>query len=181
MFAFYNSFEDVLVWWRPHPLAQATYSSMRTTLSAEYNRIVDVFKASNAGIYDDTPDLHRALVWSDAYFGDGSSLVALFIATKKPLLLQSIDVTYENNEIRLLSGYTPEEREQPEFNKPFGTIDNLRNALVLEREHFTAMDFISLIRAQDKKDYMLSEYVLASQDGRAGERIYQHIKDTLSV
>jgi len=180
MFELFSSFEDIVVWWLPHPLAQATYSSMRISLSAEYNKIVSSFKESAVGIYDDTPNLHCALVWSDAYYGDGSSLVALYIATKKPLLLQSTDIIYENSEVKLLPGYKAEEYEHLECNKPSGIIDNLRNAVVLEREQFTAMDFISQIHAQTENNYVLSEYALASQDGRAGERIYQVIKDAMS-
>jgi len=44
------------------------------------------------GIFDDTPDLHRALAWTDAYYGDSSSLVALYEYTKKPIMIQSLRV-----------------------------------------------------------------------------------------
>lgn len=48
---------------------------------------------SNHFIFDDTPQLHRAISLSDAYFGDGaSSLVALYKATGKPLLFQNIEM-----------------------------------------------------------------------------------------
>jgi len=40
-------------------------------------------------IYDTSPDLHRAIAWSDCYFGDLSSVVELFSATGKPVIIQS--------------------------------------------------------------------------------------------
>lgn len=78
---------DVALWWRPHPLSEATYQSMRPHLLAEYEQIVEDYRHSGWGIYDDTPDLHRALTMSDALIGDGSSIMALYNVTGKPVML----------------------------------------------------------------------------------------------
>lgn len=83
---------DVILWWRPHPLSTTTYDSMRPALLDEYLNLVEEYKNAGYGIYDDTPDLHRALICSDAYYGDRSSLVALYQVTGKPVLLQSLGV-----------------------------------------------------------------------------------------
>jgi len=81
--------KDVVLWWRPHPLSDATYKSMRPHVMMEYKKIVADYMRDGWGIFDDTPDLHRALAWTDAYYGDASSLVALYERTKKPLMIQS--------------------------------------------------------------------------------------------
>jgi hypothetical protein len=47
------------------------------------------------GVYDDTADLHRAIAWSDAYYGDGSSVLRMYVATGKPVLRQNIGVTHD--------------------------------------------------------------------------------------
>jgi hypothetical protein len=82
--------DDAVLWWRPHPLSETTYSSMRPQLSDEYERIIEVYKRDEYGIYDDTTDLHRAIAWSDAYYGDGSSLLTLYQLTGKPIFFQNI-------------------------------------------------------------------------------------------
>ena len=42
-------------------------------------------------IYDDSADLDRAIVVSDAYYGDASSIVQLFQKTRKPIMIQNIE------------------------------------------------------------------------------------------
>ena len=81
--------DDVVLWWRPHPLSEATYSSMRRLLLNEYEQIVADYRRAGWGIYDDTVELHSAMAWTDAYYGDGSSLVALYKATGKPVLMKN--------------------------------------------------------------------------------------------
>lgn len=89
---FYENREDVILWWRPHPLIQATIESMHPKLWEEYKVIVDKYIADGWGIYDDTADMDRALAVSDAYFGDPSSLVQLYQELKKPIMIQNVDV-----------------------------------------------------------------------------------------
>lgn len=87
----FESCDDVALWWRPHPLSESTYESMRPQLAAEYKALVAQYKKDGWGIYDDTPDMHRSIAWSDAYYGDASSVVPLFRATGKPVMMQDID------------------------------------------------------------------------------------------
>ncbi len=95
--------EDVVLWWRPHPLSTAVYDSMRHQLVDKYLKIIDWYKKSGFGIYDDTPDLQRALICTDAYYGDrSSSLVALYQLTGKPIMVQDVDITdYSHDGFRL--------------------------------------------------------------------------------
>jgi len=81
--------DDVVLWWRPHPLLE---THMRYPLVEEYRKIVEYYVNEGFGIYDDTPDLHRAIVWSDAYYGDGGSLLKLYEVTGKPIMIQNIDI-----------------------------------------------------------------------------------------
>ena len=68
----------------PHPLIQATIESMRPQLWENYREIVKRYQEEGWGIYDDSADMDRAVVISDAYYGDGSSsMVQLYKKTGK--------------------------------------------------------------------------------------------------
>jgi len=82
--------DDVVLWWRPHPLSESTYKSMRAMLADEYLKIVNDYKAAGYGIFDDTTDLHRSIAYSDAYYGDASSVAALYLLTGKPVVYQTV-------------------------------------------------------------------------------------------
>lgn len=90
VFNYFKTQSDVVLWWRPHPLSGATYDSMRTALVGEYINLVEEYKNAGYGIFDDSADLQRAIICTDAYYGDWSSLIALYQLTGKPVLLQSI-------------------------------------------------------------------------------------------
>ncbi|MFG6367706.1 MAG: CDP-glycerol glycerophosphotransferase family protein [Lachnospiraceae bacterium] len=82
--------EKVTLLWRPHPLINATISSMRPQLKIEYDHLVEKFREEGWGIYDDSSNIDRAVVLSDKYYGDMSSVVHLYTACNKPILIQSI-------------------------------------------------------------------------------------------
>jgi hypothetical protein len=81
--------KDVVLWWRPHPLSEATFDSMRPQLCDEYKKIVSDYKRLGWGIYDDTSDVHRALCNASMLYGDGGSLIPLFQCQEKPILMPS--------------------------------------------------------------------------------------------
>lgn len=84
--------DEVALLWRPHPLIKATIESMRPQLWIEYEKIVKAYIDEGWGIYDDTADINRAIALSDAYYGDHSSIVKMYEETKKPIMIQNIDV-----------------------------------------------------------------------------------------
>lgn len=84
--------EEVALLWRPHPLIRATIESMRPELWQEYSAIVEQYREESWGIYDDTADMDRAIAISDAYYGDGSSLVQLYQKTGKPVMIQNVEI-----------------------------------------------------------------------------------------
>lgn len=86
---FEKSKDEVALLWRPHPLMKATIKSMRPQLWAEYERIVEEYKEAGWGIYDDSADMDRAVVVSDMYYGDKSSIVQLYHYIGKPVMIQS--------------------------------------------------------------------------------------------
>lgn len=87
--------DDVTLWWRPHPLIEATCQSMRPRLLAEYKKIIVAYRQDGWGIYDDTWDVHRALAVSDALIGDVSSLMSMYNVTGKPAMLLDAELEYE--------------------------------------------------------------------------------------
>ena len=89
---FQENGDDVTLLWRPHPLIEATLTSMRPHLWERYKRIVSKYKEDHWGIYDDSADLDRAIAVSDAYYGDASSVVQLYKKTGKPIMIQNVYV-----------------------------------------------------------------------------------------
>ena len=89
---FEESKDFVTLWWRPHPLFKSTISSMEPQAWEEYCRIVDDYTSKGWGIYDDSSDMDRAIAFSDAYYGDGSSVVELYTHTGKPVMIQNTNV-----------------------------------------------------------------------------------------
>lgn len=86
--------DEVALLWRPHPLIKATIGSMRPELWKEYRVIVEQYCEEGWGIYDDTADMDRALALSDAYYGDGSSLVQLYQRMEKPAMIQDVEIRW---------------------------------------------------------------------------------------
>ena len=84
--------DEVALLWRPHPLIQATVSSMRPMLWVEYEKLLIQYKEEGWGIYDDSADLNRAIEISDAYYGDASSVVQLYQKTGKLVMMQDVIV-----------------------------------------------------------------------------------------
>lgn len=97
---------DVALLWRPHPLIPNTIKSMRPQLWAEYAKIVKAYREEKWGIYDDSADMDRAVVLSDAYYGDYSSVVRIYQETRKPIMIQTVDPTEDNDANELLDELT---------------------------------------------------------------------------
>lgn len=83
--------DEVALLWRPHPLIKNTVSAMRPWLWEEYDKLVQQYRAEGWGIYDDTADMDRTVVLSDAYYGDKSSVVQMYQQTGKPVMIQTVE------------------------------------------------------------------------------------------
>ena len=88
--------DDVVLWWRPHPNTEANFRVKRPEMLSDYKRIISEYRSGGFGIYDDTADLHRAIAWSDGYYGDYSSLVAMYGTTGKPIVIQDVNDTSDD-------------------------------------------------------------------------------------
>lgn len=84
--------DEIALLWRPHPLTESTMKAMRPELLQKYTTLKEQYLAEGWGIYDDTADMDRAVVLSDAYYGDGSSVVQLYKQTGKPIMMQNVEV-----------------------------------------------------------------------------------------
>ena len=87
---FHENREEIALLWRPHPLMESTIKATCPELWEPYQNIVKQYQKEEWGIYDDTADLDRAVVLSDAYYGDGSSVVELFKVLGKPVMIQDV-------------------------------------------------------------------------------------------
>jgi len=97
VFDCFRNRDDVVLWWRPHPNTELNFKIKCPHLLGAYYKVIEEYKSGGFGIYDDTADLHRAISWSDIYYGDWSSLIAFYICTGKPIMCQKINVTDDNN------------------------------------------------------------------------------------
>lgn len=80
--------EDACLLWRPHPLLESTFDSMRQQYRPVYDRLKSYFIQNNVGIYDDTPDMEKTIALCDAYVGDsGTSVTSLFGLAGKPMFI----------------------------------------------------------------------------------------------
>ena len=53
---------------------------------------MEQYREEGWGIYDDTPDMDRAVAISDGYYGDASSIVQLCQEAGKPVMIQDVEV-----------------------------------------------------------------------------------------
>lgn len=82
--------DEIALLWRPHPLMEQTVESMRPDLLEAYKTLVEAYRKEGWGIYDDSSDMDRAVVLSDAYYGDHSSVVQVYKETGKPIMIQNV-------------------------------------------------------------------------------------------
>ncbi len=91
--------EDVVLWWRPHPLLEATIKSAMPELYPSYLEIKDTFAESRNGILDESGDAGVAAVIADAYLGeDSSSLVHYFGVLGKPVMLTRWEIVEDRKD-----------------------------------------------------------------------------------
>jgi hypothetical protein len=136
--AIFQKRDDVAVWWRPHPLNMECLKAMSPDFLPEYAAIVEEFKRNKWGIYDDTPDLPRAIAASDGYLGNMSSVVPLYQAAGKPVLLTKL-----TNEDTITSFKLPPIFRVCELgNKVYAISGRLNGLLCLDASSFELQDVL---------------------------------------
>lgn len=80
--------KDVCLVWRPHPLLESTFDSMRKSYRPAYDNLKKRFIEEEIGILDLTPDIEDTIALCDVYIGDsGTSVTSLFGVVGKPLFI----------------------------------------------------------------------------------------------
>ena len=93
VFETFAGHEDSCLLWRPHPLTDATLSSMRQEAQLAYNQLKKYFIEHDLGIYDDTPDIDKSIALSDVYIGDvKTSVTSLFGVAGKPAFFMNNNI-----------------------------------------------------------------------------------------
>ena len=98
VFNVFRGRKDACLLWRPHPLLESTFDSMRPMYQPIYHVLKGTFVEENIGILDETSDMEKSIALSDVYIGDaGTSVTSLFGVAGKPLFIL-------NNYIHTLPG-----------------------------------------------------------------------------
>ncbi len=88
VFDIFKGREDVCLLWRPHPLMESTFDSMRKEYRSQYDTLKKEFVQEKIGILDENPDIEMSIALSDAYIGDSAtSVTSLFGVVGKPLFI----------------------------------------------------------------------------------------------
>jgi len=163
--------EDLMLWWRPHPLERATVTSMVPDVDTAYTAYEERARRSGRVIVDTSADLHRAIHNTHAYYGQWSSVVELFGFTGKPMVIQ--DANVETNAPRpegppdtgpnaALTTYA-----RPEWFVYEGAIEYLRRMLSQPEG-----------RVPGQHEYFAS--LAAHSDGTAGQHIHDYVISCLT-
>ena len=86
--------DDVAMWWLPHPAIRNMLQDSKSELWDGFMEIVEQYKEEGWGIYDDTADYDRAVVATDAYFGDWNAVIWKYQKISKPVMLQDVNILY---------------------------------------------------------------------------------------
>ena len=166
VFDVFSKRNDVLLWWRPHPLSVDTFRSLNPEMLDDYCRVVDEYKKLNFGIYDETNDVNRAIAFSDAYYGDDtSSIIHMYALTGKPILAQKLKLTDGKNNFNI--------RAYPNF-----PAENTSITL----EYF--IDYIVSNKKFDTKEQINFDAFIKNKfinvDGTCGKQIHNHAKQIVN-
>lgn len=91
--------KDACLLWRPHPLLESTFDSMRASYKLQFDALKKEFVEKNIGLLDETPDIESTIALCDAYIGDaGTSVTSLFGIMGKPMFLLNNRICSEPDE-----------------------------------------------------------------------------------
>lgn len=97
--------KDACLLWRPHPLLESTFDSMRASRKPLFDALKKEFVEQNIGILDATPDIESTIALSDAYVGDaGTSVKSLFGIVGKPMFFLNNQIHSEPEEDDMRGG-----------------------------------------------------------------------------
>jgi len=182
IFDAFSGRDDAVLWWRPHPLLEATYQSMRPQLAEIFNKLISAYKSEGWGIYDDTPQLHRALAWADAYYGDISSVVTLYLSSGKPIMIGDSEILA-----------SAEESQKPNpGNSLFepSDMETERGCYYKENENIHLRHLIDYIAMDDNANnentrriqrQEIFKKIYAKATGASGQAIFDYVKNSIKA
>ena len=90
VFTLFKNHPKCCLVWRPHPLLENTFRTLRKEYLPKYLSLKKIFCEEKIGIYDDTADLGKTAALSSLYMGDeNSSVASAFSVMEKPLIILS--------------------------------------------------------------------------------------------
>lgn len=172
---------DFVVLWRPHPLSESAFTNISPDLLEDYHGIVSTFIQEDLHIYDDSPYFHRAIHFSDVYFGEfvGSSFF-MFAAIGKPLFIQNPQVLdsaapTSSTEEYILSQFeaakTTPYWEPLKFEESSPSNSLLNYFDLIQRSHQETLSLAIQSQIDGHRQHL--------NDGSAGIRIWEHAKNSL--
>lgn len=87
---FQKNQEEIALIWRPDSKARDMLRRKHSVLWQRYRDLVQEYKESHIGIYDDSPERDRAVLLCDAGYGDGGDTLNACRANKKPVMIQNV-------------------------------------------------------------------------------------------
>lgn len=137
---------EIVLWWRPHPLELSTVQSMRSDLGELYRKTRERYVTEDIGVLDESADLHRAIAVSDAYYGDYSSVVTVYKATGKPVLVAKDNILKHYNEVNY----------------------SIRDFVIVEGDMWFISDYYNFLFKMDVDKFKITEII-----NIPGERYYE--------
>ena len=95
VFRIFKENSKVVLWWFPYMLDGKTtepIAGMIPELLEEYQTLVEEYQTEDWGIYDTSGDIARAIMMSDAYYGDEGVIFPYFKQTGKPMMSQNYEI-----------------------------------------------------------------------------------------
>ncbi len=84
--------ENIVLWWKPHPLINSMLKKQQSELWYGLMEIVEQYQEEGWGIYDDFMEWEQALIATDAYFGDWNTVVWKYQKIGKPTMLEDVNI-----------------------------------------------------------------------------------------
>lgn len=107
VFDIFEKRQDVVLLYRPHPLIEATLTSMCPELLGRYRSLVEKVKRMKNAIYDTNSDAGISVALADVYIGESSSsIVDMFKTVQKPLFFLTEEKYYQPTRDEMLAERT---------------------------------------------------------------------------
>lgn len=85
---FFRQQQGVALWWVPCDTKNCLYRKHNPVLFEHFDKLCRKYREEGWGIYDDSGDYARAVVWTDAMYGDYGEICELYRQSGKPIMIQ---------------------------------------------------------------------------------------------